>query len=100
VAWPKAADLEGFNRLILTFYLTDGRGIFDVSWQRHQRVCAEHAARRALTLNQTAETWRKMPAMERRALLDEYHAAGIAVMVSAFGGTGEWASLKEIVKLD
>jgi hypothetical protein len=33
--------------------------------------------------------WMGMSESDRQTVLDQYHAAGIALMVSAFGSTGE-----------
>ncbi|WOO79951.1 Endochitinase 4 [Vanrija pseudolonga] len=54
--------LGQFNRLLLSFDLLEG------PWD-------------------DALLWTQLPAATRRQILDEYHAAGIALMVSAFGAT-------------
>lgn len=38
---------------------------------------------------QNAQMWMGMSESDRQTVLDQYHAAGIALMVSAFGSTGE-----------
>jgi hypothetical protein len=66
---PSAAQLKGFNRLMLAFWMTT-RGA---------------AAK--------ASTWMKLGPAGQAAKRAEYNAAGISVMVSAFGATGEsWSS--------
>ncbi len=66
---PSVEDLKSFNRFILAFWLSD-LGPYD-----------------------NAQMWVWMSAADRRAVLDRYHAAGIALMVSAFGATGASLSL-------
>lgn len=72
---PSVADLKGFNRLMLAFWMIErpkdlrpnliGPGPYD-----------------------KAEYWSNMTSSEQLALKAEYTKAGISVMVSAFGATG------------
>jgi hypothetical protein len=65
---PAASDLSSYNRFILAFWMAQ-RGAVD-----------------------NAQAWEQFDADYRQQVLDEYHAAGIALMVSAFGSTGRPAS--------
>lgn len=71
---PSAAQLKGFNRLMLAFWMTT-RGA---------------AAK--------ASTWMKLGPAEQAAKRAEYNAAGISVMVSAFGATGELSSISVSIR--
>lgn len=60
---PAASDLASYNRFILAFWMAQ-QGAVD-----------------------NAQAWEQFDADYRQQVLDEYHAAGIALMVSAFGST-------------
>ncbi|KAI9638613.1 glycoside hydrolase family 18 protein [Dioszegia hungarica] len=63
--FPSAAQLKGVNRFILCFWVTENGGAFD-----------------------NLLVWKEYPREKRRKILDEYHAAGIALMM-AYGGDTE-----------
>lgn len=60
---PTVADLGHFNRLILAFYQANG-----------------------YSDSTNVANWVGMSAADRQAVLDTYHASGIALMLSVFGG--------------
>jgi hypothetical protein len=60
---PSVADLEMYNRFILAFWMSDSGAVDD------------------------ARAWEQWDADYRAGIIEEYHAAGIALMVSAFGST-------------
>jgi chitinase len=60
---PSASDLSNYNRFILAFWMTESGPV------------------------DNAQAWESFDASYRQQILDEYHAAGIALMVSAFGST-------------
>lgn len=64
--FPSAAQLKGVNRFILCFWVTENGGAFD-----------------------NLLVWKEYPREKRRKILDEYHAAGIALMMAYGGDTGE-----------
>lgn len=66
---PPLSEIEGFNRFLLAFWLSD-RGAFD-----------------------NALFWSSLTSTERQAIKTEYNAAGVAIMVAAFGATGEFDGL-------
>ncbi|EIW77991.1 glycoside hydrolase family 18 protein [Coniophora puteana RWD-64-598 SS2] len=59
---PKASDLDGFNAFLLSFWMTTGP-------------------------SDQATTWSQLDATTRQSTKAEYKAAGIKLMVSAFGST-------------
>ncbi|KAF8548105.1 glycoside hydrolase family 18 protein [Imleria badia] len=59
---PSASDLEGFNVFALTFLLASGSV-------------------------DEAQNWQELTASQRSSYLSEYNAAGISLIVSAFGST-------------
>lgn len=61
---PAALDLASYNRFILAFWMAQPGAV------------------------DNAQAWEQFDADYRQQVLDEYHAAGIALMVSAFGSTG------------
>jgi len=61
---PTATELSSFNRFILAFWMNQAGGV------------------------DNAQAWEQFDASYKQQVLDEYHAAGIALMVSAFGSTG------------
>jgi hypothetical protein len=61
---PSLAEIQGYNRFLLAFWLSD-RGAVD-----------------------NALFWNSLTSTERQAVKAEYNAAGVALMVSAFGSTG------------
>lgn len=64
---PAATELSSFNRFILAFWMTQPEAV------------------------DNAQAWEQFDPVYRQQVLDEYHAAGIALMVSAFGSTGGFA---------
>ncbi|ORX37948.1 glycoside hydrolase superfamily [Kockovaella imperatae] len=60
---PSASDIGNYNRFILAFWMSDQGAVDD------------------------AQAWEQFSDSYRQQVLDEYHAAGIALMVSAFGST-------------
>jgi chitinase len=60
---PSVSDLAAYNRFILAFWMSDTGAVDD------------------------AQAWEQFDADTRQQVLEEYHAAGIALMVSAFGST-------------
>ncbi|KAI9632985.1 glycoside hydrolase superfamily [Dioszegia hungarica] len=62
---PDVSTLKAFNRFVLAFWMSD-QGPVD-----------------------NAQMWVWMPQADRRRVLDAYHNAGIALMVSAFGSTDQ-----------
>ena len=85
---PSVNDLKEFNRFILAFWLSD-LGPVDVS---HRTTCSRNTLLLYLHITadmQNAQMWMGMSESDRQTVLDQYHAAGIALMVSAFGSTGE-----------
>ncbi|KAJ9109986.1 hypothetical protein QFC20_003186 [Naganishia adeliensis] len=72
---PSVADLKGFNRLLLAFWMTDRK----------------LPARPELTGKgpvDRAEYWSGLSSTDRKRLKAEYNKAGTSVMVSAFGEAG------------
>jgi chitinase len=63
---PTVAQIGSYNRFILSFWMSQGRGAVD-----------------------DADAWTGFSASTRKQVLAEYHAAGIALMVSAFGSTDD-----------
>jgi chitinase len=63
-AWPKSSDLGMWNDLLLAFYLTDGRGAFDIS-----------------------AVWAGLGNTTQQSIISDYHAAGKKIRVSIFGAT-------------
>ncbi|KAK4689927.1 hypothetical protein P7C73_g190, partial [Tremellales sp. Uapishka_1] len=63
---PAASDLASYNRFILSFWMTNSGAVDD------------------------AQAWAGFESDTRSSVLQEYHDAGIALMVSAFGATGSW----------
>lgn len=61
---PSLSEIQGYNRFLLAFWLSD-RGAVD-----------------------NALFWSSLTSAERQAIKTEYNAAGVAIMVSAFGSTG------------
>ena len=60
---PSASDIGNYNRFILAFWMSNQGAVDD------------------------AQAWEQFSQSYRQQVLDEYHAAGIALMVSAFGST-------------
>lgn len=60
---PSASDISSYNRFILAFWMSNSGEV------------------------DNAQAWAQFDASYRQQVLDEYHAAGIALMVSAFGST-------------
>ena len=60
---PSASDIGNYNRFILAFWMSNQGAVDD------------------------AQAWEQFDEGTRQQTLDEYHAAGIALMVSAFGST-------------
>ena len=63
---PSPDSLGGFNRFILSFYTSAGP-------------------------QDLAMMWKDLPQDTKVAILEDYHAKGIALMVAAFGETGQSA---------
>ncbi|KAH7106759.1 glycoside hydrolase [Auriculariales sp. MPI-PUGE-AT-0066] len=63
-AWPSSADLGDWNDLILSFWLSDGRGGFD-----------------------TSAVWAGLNDTQKDAILADYHGAGKQLRVAIFGAT-------------
>ncbi|WWD20162.1 hypothetical protein CI109_104638 [Kwoniella shandongensis] len=62
---PAVSDLTAYNRFILAFWMTDTGAVDD------------------------AQAWAQWDADYRAQVLEDYHEAGIALMVSAFGSTDQ-----------
>ena len=60
---PTVEALAGYNRFVLAFWMVDSGAV------------------------DNAQAWEGFTASYRKQVLEEYHAAGIALMVSAFGST-------------
>jgi len=63
-AWPSVSDMGDWNDLLLAFWLSDGRGAFDIS-----------------------AVWAGMDSGSKKSVIDAYHAAGKKIRVSIFGAT-------------
>jgi hypothetical protein len=66
---PSVSDLGEYNRFILAFWMSSSGPV------------------------DNALAWAGFSDSDRQQVIEEYHAAGIALMVSAFGSTGKPASL-------
>ena len=66
---PHTSAVQGFNKFILAFWLSD-------------RGAADNAA-----------FWEKLTQVEQLEVVRRYKEAGITLMVSAFGATGELGSI-------
>ena len=66
---PHTSAVQGFNKFILAFWLSD-------------RGAADNAA-----------FWGKLTQVEQLEVVRRYKEAGITLMVSAFGATGELGSI-------
>ncbi|WVR08219.1 hypothetical protein IAU60_005266 [Kwoniella sp. DSM 27419] len=60
---PSVSDLSSYNRFILAFWMTNQGAVDD------------------------AQFWEQLDSATRNQVIQEYHEAGIALMVSAFGST-------------
>lgn len=68
---PPLDEIKGYNRFLLAFWLSD-RGAYD-----------------------NALFWSSLSRTERQAVKTEYNAAGVAIMIAAFGATGKCESILE-----
>jgi hypothetical protein len=97
---PPVSDLTAFNRFILGFWMCGGPA--DVRFRSLPPTYGRHALQaddvriggpwsRGGSTNhmQNANIWANFDDDYRQTVIQQYHNAGIALMVSAFGSTGE-----------
>lgn len=70
---PSVSDLRDFNRFILAFWMSNSGPV------------------------DNAQAWAWFSADYRKQVIAQYHAAGIALMVSAFGSTGAYRGPRQLV---
>lgn len=83
---PTVADLKGFNRLLLAFWMTD-------------RKLPHRPDLKGKGPVDKAEEWSLLSAAEQISRKAEFNKAGISLMISAFGEAGKNYSLPKITQL-